>query len=64
MNTALAPTISSVAIIGAGAAGLVTAAEMLKAGFNVTVLEQSREPGGLWCYAAEPEDDQIGRAHV
>ncbi len=60
MGKSKGSSVSSVAIIGAGAAGLVTAAEMLRAGFEVTVLEQGQQPGGLWCYAPETEDDPLG----
>jgi phytoene dehydrogenase-like protein len=35
-----------VGIIGAGAAGLVTAHTLLRDGFDVTVLTRDRSPGG------------------
>eukprot|EP01032_Pedospumella_encystans_P011056 gene11056-12889_t len=40
-----------VAIIGAGAAGLVSAAILLQNGFDVTVYEKSTNLGGVWNYA-------------
>jgi cation diffusion facilitator CzcD-associated flavoprotein CzcO len=39
----------SVAIIGAGASGLVAAKVLLDDGFNVTVFDRQRELGGVWC---------------
>ena len=50
-----------VAIIGAGAAGLATAHELLKAGHEVSVFEQSNRIGGIWAYSEEVEDDLLGR---
>lgn len=49
-----------VAVIGAGAAGLVTADELLVAGHRVAVFEQSRQVGGLWDYTDDVEDDPLG----
>ncbi len=40
-----------VAVIGAGAAGLVSAAILLQNGFEVTVYEKSSNVGGVWNYA-------------
>jgi len=40
-----------VAVIGAGAAGLVSAAILLQNGFEVTVYEKSCNVGGVWNYA-------------
>ncbi len=51
----------SVAVIGAGAAGLVTAHEMVSAGLDVTVLEQSQRVGGLWVYQECVESDPLGQ---
>lgn len=50
-----------VAIIGAGAAGLATAHELLQAGHEVSVFEQSNRIGGIWAYSDEVEDDFLGR---
>ena len=50
----------NVAVIGAGAAGLVTAYELLAAGHRVTVFEQSDQVGGLWNYTDDTEDDPLG----
>jgi cation diffusion facilitator CzcD-associated flavoprotein CzcO len=38
----------TVAIIGAGACGLVCAKVLLDDGFNVTLFERQRELGGVW----------------
>ena len=51
-----------VAIIGAGAAGLATAAELLIAGHAVVVFEQSSRLGGVWDYTEAVEDDPLGKA--
>ena len=51
----------SVAVIGAGAAGLVTAHELLRAGHAVTVFEQSNRVGGLWNYEEAVETDLLGQ---
>ena len=50
-----------VAVIGAGAAGLAAAHELLVAGHRVAVFEQSGEIGGLWNYTDEVEDDPLGQ---
>ena len=52
----------SVAVIGAGAAGLVTAWESRRAGHDATVFEQSRRVGGLWVYEDRTETDPLGQA--
>ena len=56
--------ITNVAIIGAGAAGLVTAREFTRAGLRVTVFEQSDAVGGIWVYTAHTEDDPLGQQGV
>ena len=50
-----------VAVIGAGAAGLVAASELLKAGHDVNIFEQSSRPGGIWIYQAASEPDPLGQ---
>ena len=50
-----------VAVIGAGAAGLVTAHELSAEGHRTTVFEQSHQVGGLWNYTDAVEDDPLGQ---
>ena len=58
-----------VAVIGAGAAGLAAAKELLREGHSVVVFEQARGEGGVWVYSdavdADPlgSDDPTQRAH-
>lgn len=40
----------SVAIVGAGAAGLIFAEVLLRNGFDITLYEQNSEVGGVWNY--------------
>ena len=47
------------AVIGAGAAGLVTARELKKEGHNVTVFEQAAKLGGTWVYSEHMEADDV-----
>jgi thioredoxin reductase len=54
--------IRNVAVIGAGAAGLVTAREISRAGLNVRVFEQSADVGGLWVYEPATESDALGQS--
>ncbi|CAM6012070.1 unnamed protein product [Sphagnum balticum] len=49
-----------VGIIGAGAAGLVTAKELLREGHKVVVFEQAMHVGGLWVYDPEADSDLLG----
>ncbi|KAG2443029.1 hypothetical protein HYH02_009444 [Chlamydomonas schloesseri] len=49
-----------VAVIGAGAAGLVAARELRSEGHVVTVLEQSGGVGGVWRFDARTEADALG----
>lgn len=51
-----------VAVIGAGAAGLVTARELLREGLEPVVLERGDELGGQWRYQDRVEDDPLGLA--
>ncbi len=39
-----------VAVIGSGPAGLTVAGDLARAGFNVTIFESQREPGGILMY--------------
>ncbi len=48
---------SRIGIIGAGAAGLVAAKEMIQAGHDVTVFEQSPATGGIWDYTELTDAD-------
>lgn len=48
------------AVIGAGAAGLVSARELKREGHLVTVFEQSEEVGGVWNYSEDTEEDLLG----
>jgi len=43
-----------VACIGAGPASLACAAELARRGYNVTVFEQNRKPGGMLTYGIPP----------
>ena len=58
--TASAP-VRRIAVIGAGAAGLVTAREMLRAGLQPTVFEADGDVGGIWRYTHETETDPLGQ---
>ena len=51
-----------VAVIGAGAAGLVAARELLRAQHDVSVYEQSPNIGGIWVYEEESESDPLGQS--
>ncbi|KAG5607183.1 hypothetical protein H5410_028675 [Solanum commersonii] len=46
-----------VAVIGAGASGLVTARELRREGHRVVVFEKSNQLGGLWVYNPRVETD-------
>ncbi|KAL2348140.1 hypothetical protein Fmac_002140 [Flemingia macrophylla] len=63
--TAKRPSVASgvrrhVAVIGAGAAGLVAARELRREGHSVVVLEREKEVGGTWVYTPEVESDPLG----
>ena len=49
-----------VAVIGAGAAGLVTAIELRREGHSVVVFERGDQVGGTWIYTPKIESDPIG----
>lgn len=49
-----------VAIIGAGAAGLIAARELRREGHTGVVFERGAEIGGTWVYTPEVESDPIG----
>jgi len=49
-----------VAIVGAGAAGLVTGREFRDAGHDVRIFEQGKRLGGIWVYESSVEDDLLG----
>ncbi|CAK7339397.1 unnamed protein product [Dovyalis caffra] len=49
-----------VAVIGAGAAGLVAARELRRDGHQVVVFEKGDQLGGTWLYTAQVESDPIG----
>jgi len=51
-----------VAVIGAGAAGLVSARELIRCGHEAIVFEQSGQVGGVWVYQSETEDDLLGQS--
>lgn len=55
-------TVSKVAVIGAGAAGLVTARELQRAGHDPVVFEKSSAVGGVWVYSAATEADPLGQS--
>ncbi|KAG8092516.1 hypothetical protein GUJ93_ZPchr0012g22032 [Zizania palustris] len=48
------------AVVGAGAAGLVAARELLREGHAVTVFERSGRVGGTWAYDARSDPDPLG----
>lgn len=49
-----------VAVIGAGAAGLVAARELRREGHRVVVFERGEQVGGTWVYTPEVESDLLG----
>ncbi|KAK6789948.1 hypothetical protein RDI58_013748 [Solanum bulbocastanum] len=48
-----------VAVIGAGASGLVTARELQREGHRIVVFEKSNQLGGLWAYNPRVETDLL-----
>ena len=49
-----------VAVIGAGAAGLVVARELVREGHRVVVFERGDQVGGTWVYNPMVESDPLG----
>ncbi|XP_021722028.1 flavin-containing monooxygenase FMO GS-OX-like 3 isoform X4 [Chenopodium quinoa] len=49
-----------VAVIGAGASGLVAARELMKEGHDVVVFDRGAQLGGNWVYLDEVESDPLG----
>ncbi|OMO52421.1 Flavin monooxygenase FMO [Corchorus olitorius] len=54
------PISRHVAVIGAGAAGLVAARELRREGHSVVVFERGNEVGGTWVYTPRVEPDPLG----
>uniref|UniRef100_A0A0E0MAK1 Flavin-containing monooxygenase n=1 Tax=Oryza punctata TaxID=4537 RepID=A0A0E0MAK1_ORYPU len=54
------PRARTVAVVGAGAAGLVAARELLREGHAVTVFERSARVGGTWAYDPRSDPDPLG----
>ncbi|RWA09667.1 hypothetical protein EKO27_g5416 [Xylaria grammica] len=48
--------IKNVAVIGAGISGVVSAAHLIREGFEITVFERTGAIGGVWCY-----DERVDR---
>ncbi|CAN1333364.1 Flavin-containing monooxygenase FMO GS-OX-like 3 [Linum perenne] len=55
----LSMTTRSVAVIGAGAAGLAAARELRREGHKVVIFEKSNQVGGIWVYTPESEPDPM-----
>ena len=55
--------LNSVAVIGAGTAGICSAKHALKAGLSVTVFEQADQVGGTWVYTDQTKDE-TGSVHT
>ncbi|KAJ8764205.1 hypothetical protein K2173_005385 [Erythroxylum novogranatense] len=53
-------TSRNVAVIGAGAAGLVAARELRQEGHKVVVFERDNQVGGTWVYDLRVEPDPLG----
>ncbi|CAE5962400.1 unnamed protein product [Arabidopsis arenosa] len=54
------PTTSChVAVIGAGAAGLVAARELRRSGHSVVIFERGNQIGGVWAYTPNVEPDPL-----
>ncbi|XP_051121808.1 flavin-containing monooxygenase FMO GS-OX-like 4 [Andrographis paniculata] len=59
VSTMPSPVSRSVAVIGAGAAGLCAALELRKEGHQVVVYEREDQIGGTWVYTPETESDPM-----
>lgn len=60
-NSQSQPLISRrVAVIGAGAGGIVAARELGREGHTVVVFERGGQIGGIWVYSPEIESDPLG----
>lgn len=46
--------VQRVAVIGAGATGLLQASILLEHGFSVRLFERAKQPGGTWLYNDKP----------
>ncbi|XP_062201414.1 flavin-containing monooxygenase FMO GS-OX-like 2 [Phragmites australis] len=53
--------VRTVAVVGAGAAGLVAARELLREGHAVAVFEKSARAGGTWAYDPRADADPLSR---
>lgn len=60
MSMVAAANAHRVAVIGAGAAGLVAARELQRQGQSVVVYEQQDRLGGVWSYTPEVDGDPLG----
>ncbi len=49
------PLIRRVAVIGAGASGVATAAHLIYEGLDVTVFERAPTSGGVWSVSHTPD---------
>lgn len=54
------PTSRDVAVIGAGAGGLIAARELFREGHKVVVFERGDQVGGTWVYTPKVESDPLG----
>lgn len=59
-SNSFATTSRHIAVIGAGAAGLVAARELRRQTHTVVVFERSHSIGGTWIYTPDTESDQLG----
>ncbi|XP_023552042.1 flavin-containing monooxygenase FMO GS-OX-like 3 [Cucurbita pepo subsp. pepo] len=59
-NSQSQPASRHVAVIGAGAGGIVVARELSREGHRVVVFERNSQIGGTWVYSPEIESDPLG----
>lgn len=52
--------IKTVAVIGAGTSGLVSAKYSIAQGYDVTIYEQNEQLGGVWWYTDQTGINQYG----